>query len=171
MELTSNNQNEDMNSKSHNSDETLENLEDHEEKKKIIEDFLNFTHTIAEKAKNNDETLNAITQMLKNSKNLKTESSLNSDLHCFCKFNGFFNIKKRKRKILVGSRKIGVQCTALARRKTLYGGRSSVQPGRPPKRSFVKEHGYSQMMKSTLLPNRKKPKIPHKLSESIENYR
>lgn len=102
---------------------------------------------IKDKAENNPDVLRAADKFINSFDNISTESKLISALSTFGKFTGFFEKKK-----IVSSKKIGVQSTAMVRKKISIG-RHCMQAGRPPKRSFVPEHGYNvgSTPKSTLL--------------------
>ncbi|CAH1107376.1 unnamed protein product [Psylliodes chrysocephalus] len=63
-------------------------------------------------------------------KGVNTDSAMISALHTFGKYSGLPVIKKNCQ----GSRKIGVQPTAIARRKVPLGGRNVAVSGRPPKK-------------------------------------
>jgi len=97
---------------------------------------------------------------------LKTSSSVVSALHSFGKTPGAVALLSRGRNRAA----IPVQPTALARRKSHFGGRRCLISGRPPKRLFVGEHSYVKSVPTPLsafeLPH-KRVKKPHSLSECV----
>lgn len=92
--------------------------------------------------------------------NVKSDSHLISALHTFGKYNGVLPMKKN----VQGGKNIGVQPTALARRKSRLGGRNPIRSGRPTK-AARREHPYAKQRNSlgAQLQNQKK-KAPHSLS-------
>lgn len=86
-----------------------------------------------------------------------------SALHCFGKFNGMKN-KWRK------AGRIGVQSTAISRRKTFCGGRGNLQSGQPPKWALAPEHAYirNEELRRALPQFKKKQKAPHNLAFCVE---
>ena len=99
---------------------------------------------------------------------IASRSALQSALHCFGKYSGAATaIGSRKR--MVGLKAIGVQPTALARRKMAVGGRKRCYLGRPLRSSFSAEHGYSlpkNVDKRHVMP---KPHAPHNLAAAVGN--
>lgn len=68
---------------------------------------------------------------------------------------------------MVGLKRIGVQPTAISRRKTGLGGRKHTYLGRPLKSSFAPKHGYTRnLCMRHVMPRRK---IPHGLSSAVES--
>ncbi|XP_051251544.1 uncharacterized protein LOC127361020 [Dicentrarchus labrax] len=75
---------------------------------------------------------------------LHTDSAVQSALFSFGKNDrGQSSVRARPRGFLQTSATIGVQPTAVSRRKAALGGRRTLGAGRPPK-SSRKEHGYSR---------------------------
>lgn len=97
---------------------------------------------------------------------LKTTSSVVSALHNFGKTPGAATLSCHGRNRAT----IPVQPTALARRKSHFGGRRCLISGRPPKRSFVREHGYVKSVPTAAcafeLPNKRAKKM-HSLAECV----
>ncbi|XDV11898.1 hypothetical protein PO909_000693 [Leuciscus waleckii] len=94
----------------------------------------------------NDETFQAPIQSLVSSyESILTDSGLISALSTFGKMRSAAasNIRMQPRKGLQMSTQIGVQPTAVARRKTPLGGRQALITGRPPKRAR-REHNYGK---------------------------
>lgn len=68
---------------------------------------------------------------------------------------------------MVGLKRIGVQPTAISRRKTGLGGRKHTYLGRPLKSSFAPKHGYTRnLCMRHVMPRRK---TPHGLSSAVES--
>ena len=81
--------------------------------------------------------------------NLTTPAAVLSALYCF----GKGPVVPRR---MAGLKSIGVQPTAVARRKAALGGRKRLHVGRPPRSSFAPEHGYTRKVGSRhFLPQRK----------------
>lgn len=105
----------------------------------------------------------------RNVQRLQTASSVVSALHNFAKTPGTMALSVRGRNRAA----IPVQPTALARRKSAFGGRRCAISGRPPKRCFVTEHGYSDSRQGTetkmcaLELPRKIAKKPHSLTSCV----
>lgn len=91
---------------------------------------------------------------------LKQIVLLKSTLETFGKYGGFASRGKNN---LSSSKQIGVQPTALDRRKVKCGGRLTNQTGGPPKQARTPEHGYSKCKQlSALLPRKKaRSAAPH----------
>ncbi|XP_077065726.1 uncharacterized protein LOC143718595 [Siphateles boraxobius] len=108
----------------------------------------------------NDETFQAPIQSFVSSyKSILTDSGLISALSTFGS-----NIRMQPRKGLQMSTQIGVQPTAVARRKTPLGGRWALITGRPPKRAR-REHNYGKVKEgSGALPRRL---APHFLAQCV----
>jgi hypothetical protein len=97
-----------------------------------------------------------------------TRSALQSALHCFGKYTGAAASLSCRRN-LQSLKTIGVQPTALARRKMAVGGRRRCYLGRPPRSSYSHEHGYSLEHhgdKRHVLPRRR---APHNLATAVSN--
>ena len=117
----------------------------------------------------------AVTSFIKNTRGIQSDAQLVSSVHMFGKYSGLVTGQMGKvGNKLAGIKRIGVQPTAVARRKRMaVGGRKSDQRGRPPKCKYTPEHGYSkpsQKNKSPLLPAVLPPKkqcAPHNLSECV----
>ena len=75
----------------------------------------------------------------------QTEAALASSLHSFRRYSGLSSLGKRPR--IVGTRSIGIQPTAIARRRMACGGKRSLQTGRPTTYAAKKEHGYTLLKK------------------------
>lgn len=95
-------------------------------------------------------------------KNLKTESSL---ISAMCSFG-----KQQYQSIKVGrkSTSIPVQPTAIARRVNITGARKCQQSGRPPKCSYVPEHGYGKRKREYKNLPLKSQKAPHSLQKCVD---
>ncbi|XP_058628486.1 uncharacterized protein LOC131538589 isoform X2 [Onychostoma macrolepis] len=115
----------------------------------------------------NDETFQAPIQSLVSSyESILTDSGLISALSTFGKMRSAAarNIRMQARKGLQMSTQIGVQPTAVARRKTPLGGRRALITGRPPKRAR-REHNYGKVKEgSGALPRRL---APHSLAQCV----
>ncbi|XP_041479205.1 uncharacterized protein LOC121426864 [Lytechinus variegatus] len=102
---------------------------------------------------------------------LQTDSALISALVTFGKYSGYAGAKLVKRPGLQTSTKIGVQPTAVSRRKAALGGRRALITGRPLKISR-KEHGYAKIKKHSytvkrgVLPSNDRP-ATHSLSHCV----
>ena len=92
---------------------------------------------------------------------MKTDSALISSLCTFGKYNGAVPTADRvRRKYLQTSSKIGVQPTAVARRKAPLGGRRALITGRPVKGVHLPEHGYAKLrQKFTIHRHRPRPML------------
>lgn len=104
---------------------------------------------------------------------ISTSTGLSSALHWFGKFTGGAEAVARGRK-MISRKKIPVQPTAVARRKTALGGRSRLYAGRKLKSSLTDGHGYGRRKsqlhllatcRQTLPPRR----APHSLSAVVSN--
>lgn len=115
--------------------------------------------------------------MLQSHRRLKTDSSLTSAIRMYGRYSGV-NLARRKVKPKVGILKtsgpsIGVQPTAIARRRVKIGGRRNLTSGRPTKQATVEEHGYakggqsSQSSQSSQLPRKKRAAAPHNLNHAV----
>ena len=80
----------------------------------------------------------SVDAFIKNYENIGTDSGLISALFTFGKYSGLSHKGKT-----FGGKRIGIQPTAIARRKSKAFGRSISLAGRPSKRTFVGEHQYS----------------------------
>lgn len=85
--------------------------------------------------------------------NVKTHAGLCSAMETFGKYSGL-NPKVKNPK-LIGNKRIGTQPTARARRTTQIGGRKNLTAGRTPKWRRVPEHGYTNKISSSRLPQKK----------------
>ena len=92
---------------------------------------------------------------------LKTTSSVVSALHNFGKTPGAATLSSRGRNRAA----IPVQPTALARRKSHFGGRRCLISGRPPKSSFVSEHSYGKSMSA----DECRFQLPHKRAKKVHS--
>lgn len=121
---------------------------------------------------NNKEYEKPISQFIKNFNSCKTDSSLISALHTFGKYCGAGEPLIKRGKNTQGGNTIGVQPTALSRRKTKLGGRKALQSGRPPKRLRLTDHCYSKAVdvQKTLgiSETNKKLAAPHSLQHCID---
>ena len=96
-----------------------------------------------------------------------SESGLESALHCFGKYTGAPPaLSSRKR--LTSLKTIGVQPTAVARRKMPVSGRRRCYLGRPPRAAFTAEHGYTVNSgdRRHVMPKRR---APHSLAAAVSN--
>ena len=113
----------------------------------------------------------ALTRYLQQGEQLTTMAGMSSALHCFGRYSGLATAG-RTRTHIAGTKRIGVQPTAIARRRMCCGGKNSLQSGRPTKRALTHEHGYSRLKKSKSqasvqqLPSRRLP-APHNMSECV----
>lgn len=125
---------------------------------KTLNDFEKATSKILEMVKCDPMGLGpALEAFCKQADSISTSSAMQSALYCFGKYSG---VGKR----LAGLKKIGVQPTAVARRKTALGGRKRTYLGRTPRWAFSPEHGYVKGKSSRhVLP------APHSLSEVVHN--
>ncbi|KAL5238076.1 hypothetical protein ACI65C_005486 [Semiaphis heraclei] len=110
--------------------------------------------------------------------NVKTHAGLCSAMETFGKYSGL-NPKVKNPK-LIGNKRIGTQLTARARRTTQIGGRKNLTAGRTPKWRRVPEHGYTNKISSSRLPQKKHKsfdptqlpenmiKTPHSLTRCVE---
>ncbi|CAL9690696.1 unnamed protein product [Knipowitschia caucasica] len=165
----------------HARDATVEShiLDSDSEVQQVNDNLRAFRDLLMNKVKHDPVTfLPAVKDFLVSSHNLRTDSALISALHTFGKYSGAGSVINRKHKSrLAGLKHIGVQPTAVARRKkAALGGRKCVTSGRPTKRSFVVEHGYTKAafkrkatvdLKCGLLPPKQKFAAPHNLSECV----
>lgn len=120
---------------------------------KVIKELDGVFKEILQKVESNPEMVEAAKKFIKSAKNIKTDSTLKSALAPFGKYGGFASREKIN---LSSSKLIGVQPTALARRKVKCGGRLTNQTGRLPKQARTSEHGYSKCKQlSSLLPRKK----------------
>jgi len=98
---------------------------------------------------------------------MSTVSAVQSALHTFGKYSGLK--PGGKGRLAASSTSIGVQPTAIARRKMLVGGRRRLHLGRPPKSSFTSEHGYFRDRSNATRQVMPKRRAPHCLSEAVDN--
>ncbi|KAJ8043335.1 hypothetical protein HOLleu_10379 [Holothuria leucospilota] len=116
----------------------------------ILEEQLQNTfESLAASLRNDEgkELRNACKKFVSNYQKLTTRSHLISALQTFGKYSGAATSLRRTYKsgrALQTSSKIGVQPTAVARRKMPMGERRRLTVGRPSKSSFTSEHGYSK---------------------------
>ncbi|CAH1982690.1 unnamed protein product [Acanthoscelides obtectus] len=114
------------------------------EKDKIRGQLEHFVDLLMNRFENNfDECNQTILKFLKNVECCKTNSSLTSALCTFGKYNGTGLPKIKSGKNIQDGNRIGVQPTAIMRRKSGLGGRNIAQSGRPPKRLRLSDHAYS----------------------------
>lgn len=116
----------------------------------------------------------AIMSFVSNFEKMSTKSAIVSSLFTYGKYSGASAITAKRlllnaRKCLQTSTKIGVQPTAVARRKTPLEGRRALITGRPTKHNMA-EHAYSKRRLSGgtrgILPPKKKS-VPHSLSHCV----
>jgi len=101
----------------------------------------------------------ALESFCKQLENMSTPAAVQSALYCFGKGHG---VQRR----VAGLKSIGVQPTAVARRKAALGGRKRIHVGRPPRSSFAPEHGYAHKIGSRhLFPRRK---AVHSLTTAVD---
>jgi hypothetical protein len=101
---------------------------------------------------------------------LNTDSAWQSALRTFAKYSGA-GPSLGHRRGLTSSKSIGVQPTAIARRKAFLGGRTRLHAGRPAKSSHVFEHGYARVRSARAglcggVPPSKR-KAPHNLAAAV----
>jgi len=99
---------------------------------------------------------------------IASDSALLSALHCFGKYTGAAPASTSRRHMR-SLKHIGVQPTAVARRKMAVGGRKRCHLGRPPRSAFAPEHGYSVQQggdRRHVLPKRR---APHSLAAAVSN--
>ena len=119
--------------------------EDSNECDELLQRFATFTESMVAKVRKNTEIRHALQRFLDQREKLKTDATLASALHCFGRYSGLSSLGKRPR--MVGTKSIGVQPTAIARRRMACGGKRSLQTGRPTKYAATKEHGYTLLKK------------------------
>lgn len=109
----------------------------------------------------------AVTAFIGNYKKITTDSHLVSALHMFGK--NVVTSKTKSRASFHSSSKIGVQPTAVSRRKMAMGGKRRVSSGRPSKASFVAEHGYGKRKATPSLQcmPKKRSVAPHSLTHCV----
>ncbi|XP_071947653.1 uncharacterized protein [Antedon mediterranea] len=107
--------------------------------------------------------------------NITTDAALVSALATFGNYNGHSaarQIKIRAKKCLQTTTKIGVQPTAIARRRVPLEGRRALITGRPPKQVNQSDNGYAKKRGSTtkrgVIP-RRRASAPHSLSQCVTN--
>ncbi|CAH0552534.1 unnamed protein product [Brassicogethes aeneus] len=131
-----------------------------------------FVSLLMEKYENNfQEYGRPVTNFLENIANCKTDSSFVSALYTFGKY-GAGMPKILKGKNLQGGNNIGVQPTAIMRRKIGLKSRNTVHSGRPPKRARLTDHAYAKI--KNYENNYEVPKCfriaaPHLLSYCVDN--
>lgn len=113
-----------------------------------------FCERMTKKLEEDPENFTAASRAFLDISSKMNDSSILSALHCFGK------VPQVKARYLQSSKMIGVQPTAIARRKSALGGRRALIPGRPPKCSR-KEHQYAKE-------NRKKS-APHSLAKCVDD--
>lgn len=150
-----------------NDNENIEEINDKEDsnrnKMEILSKLDTIFNEIKSKVENNVIIYTAPKKFIKNYENIKTETALETALATFGKYSGFD--AKRKIKRPISAKSIGVQPTAISRRRVPCGGRKCIRSGRPPKRTFTPEHGYcKEVQKSTLLPKKQKKSAPHSIT-------
>ncbi|XP_056156746.1 uncharacterized protein LOC130130908 [Lampris incognitus] len=110
--------------------------------------------SLTDKLKDDPQAFTAPIRTFLGTYNKMNDSSLMSALHCFGK------VPQVKLKNLQSSKMIGVQPTAIARRKVALGGRRTLIPGQPPKCSR-KEHPYSKKQQ-------RRRSAPHSMLKCVE---
>ena len=120
----------------------------------------------------------AVEAMLRQCRNIHTDSHLVTSIFTFAKYSGAAPALIRrgasakrlavKRLNLAGTRQIGVQPTATARRRPHMGrGGRQIGSGRPP-RTMRREHAYARhTATSALLPTPRHKKAPHSLGHCV----
>jgi hypothetical protein len=103
----------------------------------------------------------AMESFCRQTSNMSTMSAMQSALMCFGKYSGCGSR-------MSSGKKIGVQPTAVARRKCALGGRRRLHVGRTPLAARAAEHGYSANVKSRrhVMPRRS---APHSLASAVSN--
>ncbi|XP_041461342.1 uncharacterized protein LOC121412628 [Lytechinus variegatus] len=99
--------------------------------------------------------------------NSGTNTGLASALHCFGRYSGVAGALGKKKKSLVSMKKIGVQPTALARRKMVAGGRHRIGAGRPSKDCCLSRKE-AVPFSSQRVPTCRR-KAQHNISECVRN--
>ncbi|XP_071962543.1 uncharacterized protein [Antedon mediterranea] len=123
------------------------------------EQALLFIHLLKEKEQQHPDIFrDAISCFFDSVNKIKTDAALVSALHTFGKYSGESLMKKRPRRL---GKIIGVQPTAVARRKSSLGGRRSLGSGRPLKQIQVNSN-------PKLMPKKKIRRAPHKLSTCVK---
>jgi len=112
----------------------------------------------------------ALQSFCKQGESICTPSAMLTALHSFGKYSGAAVAVSKKRH-LVGLKTIGVQPTAVARRRMPVGGRRRVHMGRPAKRARVDDHGYCVARQRTGVNRQvwRKRSAPHSLSDAVSN--
>ncbi|KAJ8278540.1 hypothetical protein GJAV_G00088710 [Gymnothorax javanicus] len=110
---------------------------------KIKAEFMSFASTLATKVESDpDIFLPAFRAFLNRGHKLCTDSAIVSALNTFGKYSGSQTLSKKTRQV-GGLKRIGVQPTAIARRRKMaLGGRKRIASGRRAKVSSVAEHGH-----------------------------
>lgn len=133
-----------------------------------------FVDTLTTKLREDGDSFRGpLTKFVRRVENITTDGSLISALVTFGKYNGYAVSKKVKRnRSLQTSTQIGVQPTAVSRRKKALGGRRALITGRPVKMSRT-EHGYAKVqkrgakVKRGVLPQTPRP-ASHALSHCVD---
>jgi hypothetical protein len=87
----------------------------------------------------------------------------------FGKYNGAGRPKINRGKNLQGGRNIRFQPTALARRKTVLGGRNAIHSGRPTKKFRLTDHAYCKRNNHNFkIPKPSRVAAPHSLSYCVQ---
>lgn len=148
------------------------------ESSSLADDLSQMFDDMKEKLSSNPELFHGpVKAMLTSYKKIRSDSSLVSALSMFGKYTGV-NLARRKLTGKKGSAmplpsrstgSIGVQPTAVSRRKQKLGGRKRLSSGRPTKQARVVEHGYArgQEPQGSTLPKRKRASAPHCLSRVV----
>ena len=100
---------------------------------------------------------------------IATAGNMQSALCCFGKYSGAATtLVSGKRRHFVSLKTIGVQPTAVARRKMAVGGRRRMYLGRPPRAAYATEHGYAVNtgIRRHVMPRHK---APHCLAAAVDN--
>ena len=149
------------------------------ESKPLVDALSQMFDDISGKLSSNPEVFAApVKAFLTSYKKLKGDSSLVSAMTMFGKYAGVSlarrNITGRKSSTMVfpsrSTGSIGVQPTAVSRRKLRLGGRKRLTSGRPTKEARVVEHGYArgQGLQGSTLPKVKRAAAPHCLSHVVD---
>lgn len=130
----------------------------------LLKDLQSVFDDIQNRYASNPSTFKApIEAFIKSYRKMHTESAVVSSLHCFGKYSG---LRPSTSRLLTGKR-IGVQPTAVARRKVLSGSRRCAQLGRPFKSTLADKRDVSTNVRHALPPRRKV--APHNLSVCVSN--
>ena len=130
---------------------------------KVAKQIMLAATSICQRIEGNPSLIPSAKKFVNMVNDLHTDSALDSAMACFGKYSGL-KMTKKMSKLHTCSSKIGVQPTAIARRKSALGGRKCLVSGRKPKMSLcpLKKEPFC------VLPKRPK-KAPHSLSQCVNN--